>query len=222
MGYVIIEVPYLVKDSKDGLDMQHNSSITIGDWTVRSGVVYSVHENTDNPDMNMLFDSPLQVAPGNKVWWHPNAVQQLANDPYQGYRIMTHGGRLFVSIPYKFLIMKLAGGEYVGLNDYVITEPLKRTSDVFDVDFLSVDGFRHRVVAAPLEGVTYKSLDGKEETPVRVKPGMEVVLRQPRKMFIEHEGDYSLPGRWCAFQSRYILGVTNEVHEDTAEVIGGL
>ena len=105
IGYVIVEVPYLTKDSKDNFDLQLLSDIAIGDYTVRSGIVYSCG-TTDVPHFNFSHESPLQVEKGDRVWWMPNAVQQIANSRDEQYRVLKHGNRLFLSIPYKMLVMR--------------------------------------------------------------------------------------------------------------------
>ena len=193
IGYVIVEVPYLTKDSKDNFDLQLLSDIAIGDYTVRSGIVYSCG-TTDVPHFNFSHESPLQVEKGDRVWWMPNAVQQIANSRDEQYRVLKHGNRLFLSIPYKMLVMRENASGYAGINDYVIST----LSDG--------DGLRHKVIHAPLLGVTYRDMGwGSQDTAVEVEAGMEVVLRKPRKMFLEHEFDMEFEDRLCVFQSRMIL-----------------
>jgi hypothetical protein len=194
-GYVIIEVPYLTKESKDNMDLALLADVSIGDFTVRSGIILSCG-STDIPGANFMWSSPLHVKKGDQVWWVPNASQQLANTEDEQYRVMRHQSRLFITIPYKMLVMKIENGEYVGLNDYVITEIM----DEEGVEFGSV----HKVVGVPAEGIIYH--DTLDETPVKVEKGMTVLLRKPRKMYLEHENDMELPGRFSVFQSRMIVG----------------
>lgn len=194
MGYVIVEVPYLVKESRDGMEMTLLADTSIGDFTVRSGVVFACG-TTENPGSNFTWTTPLHVKTGNKVWWVPNASQQLANTRDEQYRIMRYKDRYFLSLPYKMLVMKLEGGNYYGLNDYVVSE-------VVDSD-IAAKGMVHRIVAPALPGIEYMAeLD---ERPVPVEVGMTVLLRQPRQMYLEHLHDMELGGRWTVFQSRQIL-----------------
>lgn len=195
LGYVIVEVPYLTKDQRDGMNILPLADISIGDYTVRSGVIVST-SSTEAPGANFMWYSPLQVKTGDKVWWVPNATQQIANTPDQQYRAMRQGDRLFLSLPYNMLVMKLESGEYVGLNDYVVSEIVD--SDVVDY------GFVHKVVGVPVPGIVYH--ESLEESPVVVEKDSVVLLRQARKMFLEAENDMELPGRFCVFQSRMIVG----------------
>jgi len=194
VGYVIVEVPYLTKEQKDGMSITLLADTSIGDYTVRSGVIVS-SGSTDVPGSNFMWSTPRHVKTGDKVWWVPNATQQLANTKEEQYRVMKHGERYFLSLPYKMLVMKLDGGEYVGLNDYVVSE-------IVDSPGVAYGQF-HRVVGRPLPGIVYDA--SLEEEPVSVNYGDEVLLRQPRKMFLEHLNDAELPGPWTVFQSRQIL-----------------
>lgn len=203
-GYVLVEVPYLVKDEKDnGLNLV--ATETVGDYVVRSGVVVAYSEETEVPGTNMMFQAPVQVKVGEKVWWIPNASQHIATSDDHGHKVIRAGERTFVLIPHKRLVMKLHGGEYVGLNDYVITEPVELTDKAFDMSAVENKGQFHRVVAAPACPVYYEPSSHSQDFSVPLVPGSTILLRVPRMSFIEHEHNKELPGRWCAFQSRYVL-----------------
>lgn len=204
-GHVICEIPYLVKDNKDGLELPAVSDISIGQITIRSGVVLHSHIETDIEENKYLYDSPCHVERGDKVWWHPNAVQAIATDKYSQFKLLSCAGRLFVIIPYKTLVMKLEKGRYVGLNDYVITEPIKAESSVFDLSEFRPAGIKHRVVGHNLAGVTYRKQKSFHDTAVYPEHGDIVVLRNPSLLYLE-EQDGELPGRYCAVQSRNIVG----------------
>lgn len=203
IGYVIIEVPYLTRESKNGMELSLLADVSIGDFTVRSGTVLACG-TTDIPDFNFLWDSPLQIKEGDKVWWLPNASQQLATSDEEHHRVLRYKDRWFLSLPYKMLVMKLQGGEYVGLNDYVISELVKDHSDMENE--AKESGLIHRIVAPALPGIVYKEMKGERELPVEVSAGMVVSLRRPRRQYLESEQDMELPGRWCVFQSFNILG----------------
>lgn len=205
-GYVICEIPYLVKEEKDGLELTAVSDISIGQITVRSGVVLHCHPETDIEENKYLYDSPCHVQRGDKVWWHPNTSQAIATDKYSQFKLLSCAGRLFIIIPYKTLIMKLEKGKYVGLNDYVITEPIQRTSSVFDLSDLKPEGVKHRVVGLNLPGTTYRKQKSFHDKSVIPEHGDVVVLRNPSLLYIEEEGG-ELPNRYCAVQSRNIMGV---------------
>jgi plastocyanin len=205
LGYVIVEVPYLVKDEKE--DSLHLvATETIGDYTVRSGVVVSYSEETEVPGMNMMFDAPVEVSVGDKVWWIANASQHIASSGDNWHKVIRSEGRTFLLIPHKRLVMKLEAGEFVGLNDHVITEPVELTHEFLDMGEVENKGQTHRIIATPRPGVVYHPTAYSVEYPIAVSKGMNVILRVPRTGYIEHEFDQTLPGRWCAFQSKYILG----------------
>ena len=207
IGYVIVEVPYLTREHKNGMELDLLADISVGDYTIRSGVVNSCG-STDIPDFNFQWDSPLQIKKGDKVWWIPNASQQLATTEDENYRVMRYKDRFFLSIPYKMLVMKLQAGEYVGLNDHVISEIVREDSEI-DTSEVRESGLIHRVIAAPLPGIVYRETKAEREVPVEVVPGMIVSLRRARRQYLEYADDMELPGRWCAFQSFNILGGFN-------------
>lgn len=205
-GHVICEIPYLVKEQENGLELTAVSDISIGQITVRSGVVLHCHPDTDIPENKYLFDGPCHVQPGDKVWWHPNAVQSIATDPLSRYKLISCAGRFFVVIPYKTLVMKLEKGQYVGLNDYVITIPVKRQSLAFDLSDMKPEGIKHVVAGVNLPGVTYKKQKNFHDKAVFPNIGETVVLRNPSLLYLEEENG-ELPQRFCAVQSRNIVGV---------------
>lgn len=206
-GHVICEISYLVKEQSGGLDLTAVSDISIGQLTVRSGVVLHCHPDTDIPGNKYLFDSPRHVSPGDKVWWRPNEVQAIATDTIQTNKLISCSGRLFVIIPYKSLVMKLERGKYVGLNDYVITTPVKKESSVFDLSDVRPAGVKHVVVGRNLPGVTYRKQKNFHDRSVFPEIGDTVVLRNPSLLYLGEEMDYELPQRYCAVQSRNIVGL---------------
>lgn len=193
VGYVIVEVPFLTKETKGAFSLQLLSDISIGDYTVRSGIVVSTN-GSDVPSFNFLYDGPVQVEKGDRVWWAPNATQQIANTELEQYRMLKIGEKLYLSIPYKFLVMRLRDGERAGLNDYVITEAI------------SEDCMKHRVIAGNLPGTTYTKIGDVLQESEEVKEGWDIVVKRPCKMFLENKDDMELPGRWIALQSHYIFG----------------
>lgn len=208
IGYVIVEVPYLTKTDSGGFEVPLVADTTVGELSVRSGTIFSCG-STDVVGHNYSWDSPLQVKEEERVWWVPNAVSQINTALDEQHRILKFEDRLFLTIPYKSLVMKF-DGEYHGLNDYVISELVPEKSE-FDISMVEPSGQVHKVVAKPLPGITYRK-QGKAdpETPIEVEKGMTVVLRQGRKLFLENESNMELPGRWVGFQSRMIVAKINE------------
>lgn len=203
-GYVLVEVPYLVKTEVDE-SLNLHATESVGDWVVRSGVVVSFSKETEIPNSNMMFQSSVQVSVGDKVWWIPNASQHIATSEDNGEKVVRCDNRVFLLIPHKRIVMKLRAGEFVGVNDYVITEPVERASEFFDLSMVTNNGQLHRVIAAPECPVIYEPTSHARDTSIEVVAGSTVLLRVPRVSYIEHEFNRELPGRWCAFQSRYIL-----------------
>lgn len=161
--------------------------------------------STDVKHHNYLWDSPLQVYPGNRVWWLPNAVKQMTVDRHAALRVIKTPNQTILCIPYKSLVMKLENGAYVGLNDYVIAEP------IVDHEMSGLPtGIRHKVIGVPLPGITYRKGSKFSEVPVKVNVGDEVILRNPCRMYLETSDRVELPGRWVVFQSSYIGGVIKD------------
>lgn len=202
IGYVMVEIPYLVKEKSGNFDLNLISSETTGDYAVRKGIVLSCH-TTDIPRMNFMYDSPLQIKNGDEVWWIPAVTKGIANTEDDQYKLITDGKRLILTVPYKHLVMRKRDGEYRGINDFVVTVPLNDPR--FDTSEYP-SGFVHRIVAPAEPGTTHRKMGKRTETPVEVETGMKVVLRAPQKMYLEHEDDMELPERWSVFQSFYILG----------------
>ncbi len=206
-GHVVIEVPYLQKPNIEGMELSLNADESVGDYTVRSGVVVS----TSTPifqDGNFMFEGPLQVNVGDKVWAHPNAFKQLAVDAeVNKAKVVTINERIFVVVPYQMLVMKLSAGEFYGLNDYVVTEMLNEKEDYgyFDLSFTGGSGILQKVVAPALRGTTYKTIGTFSDIPVEVEKGDVIIVRNNRRMALEHSMDIQLPSRWYAQQSRYIM-----------------
>lgn len=206
-GWVICEVTGMYTESGPMLAGMRDiivSEQSKSDISVRSGVVWKASSHSDIEWRNEQFDSDVEVEPGAKVWWTMNAAAQVILDEKNSVYYVEN--KVYFRIPYKELVLRIKSGGYMGLNDYVITEPVADTTGVYaKVELYS--GLAHRVVAVPSWTATYRDLGRvlKEEA-VRCEVGDIVITRSPTINFIENKTQNDLPGRWCCFQSRVIVG----------------
>ena len=211
-GIVICEIPGIYHKRLSASSEMFESVLVAqqskADMSVRSGVVWRVSANSDVPWRNEMFDSEMEVEPGVKVWWSMNAGQQSILDSEN--RIYYVEDKVYISLPYKELVMKLQRGRYVGLNDYVIAQPVEDHKGIL-ANVRPYSGKLHNVVAVPTKTATYRNMHRVlNEERVDVEPGETVVTYRETLNFMESEHNMELPGRWVCFQSRLI---TAKVHE---------
>lgn len=138
-GWVIVKIPYMTREGKTagGIHLPASKSSEVKAMeTIRHGEVYKTCRNAFNendPIISTYFnkDNNVGVKKGDKVFFSAYAINSIRAGVYfYNSHIVAPDGTEYVLIPYKELICKFDGENFIGLSGYAVAcaKPPKQKS----------------------------------------------------------------------------------------------
>lgn len=138
-GRVLVEVPNIMSEQVELngaiINVKAISDEARVDMGSRSGIVHSVSDYADVPGLCYCWDGPVEIQPGDEVYFSHDAIAKAAilqNDENYYYTFEDDGKkRCLLVVPYKEIIMRIRGEEVLSLNDYVIVSRVLKPKPSF-------------------------------------------------------------------------------------------
>ena len=135
-GRVIVRIPYVLTpefvlgEKKFSFSAKSDEAKILA--SARYGTVLSVNDQADWPKLNYSWDGPVEVEPGDQVWFTQDAIAKisLTNKEDEFHYMYEDNGEVInlLLLPYKELVLRKRGDEFLALNDYLICNRVKKES----------------------------------------------------------------------------------------------
>lgn len=220
MGMVVVEVDKLIEEeTKSGIAVKTISDDSKSSFSIRHGKLIAANKNTDIPANNYTYFGECEVEKDDIVWWTTSSMMNIVKYGLKETSIIECEDKLLLCLPYRELLLRKRGDEYLGLNDNVIGRTVeKKLSTLLDLSMTDIAKPRRdimEVVYTPSFVGEYRNLKiGRKEIVIndlitRCEVGDKVLLMNSGSTvgFLEDDYNYVLEKGLVFFKSSTIADI---------------